>query len=118
MNVITKAHDDLQLSPLFCISFSASSIGSSLQRPDRLWGPPSLLSNGYGTDLLPGVKRPGREADYSSPSSELKNDGATVHGVVVSQLSTGTTLPMKHCSLTPGDGTQHTHSPLLNNAQS
>jgi hypothetical protein len=41
-------------------------------RPDRLWDPPSLLLNGYRR--LPGVKRPGREADQSSPSSaEVKN---------------------------------------------
>jgi hypothetical protein len=32
--------------------------------PDRLWGPPNLLSN-----ISPGVKRPGREADYSPPAS-------------------------------------------------
>jgi hypothetical protein len=37
---------------------------SSPRRPDRLWGPPSLLSNGYQ-----GVKRQGREADHSLPSS-------------------------------------------------
>jgi hypothetical protein len=37
--------------------------------PDRLWGPPSLLYNGYRR-YIPGVKvRPGRDADYSSPSS-------------------------------------------------
>jgi hypothetical protein len=35
-------------------------------RPDRLWGPPSLLSNGYR-------KRPGREADHSPlTSAEVK----------------------------------------------
>jgi hypothetical protein len=34
---------------------------------------PSLLSNGY-QGLFPGVKRPGREADHSPPSSvEVKN---------------------------------------------
>jgi hypothetical protein len=39
--------------------------------PDRLWGPPSLLSNAY---RRLGVKRPGREADHSSPSSvDVKN---------------------------------------------
>jgi hypothetical protein len=42
---------------------------SSLSRPERLWGPPSLLSTGYL-----GLKRPGREADHSPPSSaEVKN---------------------------------------------
>jgi hypothetical protein len=41
-----------------------SRIFSSPRRPDRLWGPPNLLSKGY-----PGVKRPGRAADHSSPAS-------------------------------------------------
>jgi hypothetical protein len=37
-------------------------------RPDRLWGPPSLLYNGYL--VFPGDrKRPGRDADPSRPSS-------------------------------------------------
>jgi hypothetical protein len=44
---------------------------STPQRPDPLWGPPSLLSNGYR-----GVKQQGREADHSPPSSaEVKNGG-------------------------------------------
>jgi hypothetical protein len=39
------------------------------RHPDWFWGPPSLLSSGY-----PGVKRPGREADHSSPTStDVKN---------------------------------------------
>jgi hypothetical protein len=47
---------------------------SSPPRPDRLWGPPNLLSNGYQRLFLWGVKRPGREADHSPPSSaEDKN---------------------------------------------
>jgi hypothetical protein len=42
--------------------------------PERLWGPPSLLSNGYQGVLSLGVKRPGREADHSPPSSaEVRN---------------------------------------------
>jgi hypothetical protein len=42
-----------------------------LQRPDRLWGPPSLLYNGY-LWLFP----PGHEADHSTPSSaEVKKGG-------------------------------------------
>jgi hypothetical protein len=40
-------------------------------RPDQLWGPPSLLYNGYL-----GVNRPGRKADHSPPSSaEVKMRG-------------------------------------------
>jgi hypothetical protein len=41
--------------------------------PDRPWGPPSLLHNGYR--VFPGGKvRPGRDADPSPPSSaEVKN---------------------------------------------
>ena len=37
-------------------------------RPDRPWGPPSLLYNGYR--VFPGGKlRPRRDADHSPPSS-------------------------------------------------
>jgi hypothetical protein len=44
---------------------------SSPPRPDRLWGPPSLLSNGYYGLFTEGggVKWPVREADHSPPSS-------------------------------------------------
>jgi hypothetical protein len=41
------------------------------QRPDQLWGPPSLLFTRYL-----GAKRLDREADHSSPSSpEVKTIG-------------------------------------------
>jgi len=37
-------------------------------RPDRPWGPPNLLYNGYR--VFPGGKvQPGRAADHSPPSS-------------------------------------------------
>jgi hypothetical protein len=46
----------------------------SLPRPDRFWGPPRLLTNGYLGALSPWVKCPGRECDHSSPSSaKVKN---------------------------------------------
>jgi hypothetical protein len=45
--------------------------------PQRLWGPPSLLFNEYRGALSSGLKRPGREADRSPPSSaKVKNGGA------------------------------------------
>jgi hypothetical protein len=46
----------------------------SSPRPDWLWDPLRLLSNGYRELFPPGVKRQGREADHSSLSSaEVKN---------------------------------------------
>jgi hypothetical protein len=42
---------------------------------DQLWGPPSLLSNGYIRSFPEGNARPGRDTDYSAPSSaEVKNE--------------------------------------------
>jgi hypothetical protein len=42
-------------------------------RPDRLWGPPSFLFNGYRGSFPRGKARPGRDADHSPPSSaEIK----------------------------------------------
>ena len=42
--------------------------------PDRPWGPPSLLYNGYR--VFPGGKeRPGRDADPSPPSSPVVKKG-------------------------------------------
>jgi hypothetical protein len=41
---------------------------TSPYRPDLLWGPPILLSNSKGA-LFPAVKRQGREADHSIPTS-------------------------------------------------
>ena len=45
-----------------------------LHCPDRPWGPPSLLYNGYR--VLPGGKlRPGRDADPSAPSNAVVKKG-------------------------------------------
>jgi hypothetical protein len=44
-----------------------SRILTSPYRPDRLWGPPNLVSNGYR-----GLKRKGLEVDLSSASLEVE----------------------------------------------
>jgi hypothetical protein len=44
----------------------------SLQRSDRLWGQPCILSNGYRCSLF-GIKRPGRDVDRCPPSSAKVN---------------------------------------------
>jgi hypothetical protein len=43
-------------------------IFTSACHPDRLWGPPSLLSNWYQRLFHQGVKKPWREADHSPPT--------------------------------------------------
>ena len=46
--------------------------------PDRPWGPPSLLYNGYR--FFPGGKeRPGRDADPSPPSSAVGHERVELH---------------------------------------
>ena len=53
--------------------------------PDRPWGPPSLLYNGYR--VFPGCKvRPGRAADHSPPSS----------AAVMEEQSYTSTQPLGH----------------------
>jgi hypothetical protein len=50
---------------------------SNPQRLDRLWGPPSILCNGYLGLFYPGANWQGRKADHSPPSTaEIKNGGA------------------------------------------
>jgi hypothetical protein len=46
-----------------------SRIFSSPHRPDRFWGPPSPPTQWVQRFLSPGVKREGREADHTSPTS-------------------------------------------------
>ena len=54
-------------------------------RPDRPWGPPSLLYKGYR--VFPGCKvRPERPADHSPPSS----------GAVMEEYSYTSTHPLGH----------------------
>jgi hypothetical protein len=67
-------------------------IFSSVSRPSSL----PVVAGGY----FPEIKRPGLEADHSSPSSaEIKNCGAVFNpsrlfGIMLSLLSTGTILPL------------------------
>jgi hypothetical protein len=76
---------------------------SPLPGPDRLWDPPSLLPNGYQGYFPWGIKRQGREADHSPPSSAEVNNAWSytstppirLHGEVLSlKKGTGTTLPL------------------------
>jgi hypothetical protein len=61
-----------------------SRIFSSPRRPVRLWGPPSLLSNGY-RGVSRGVKRQGRETDHSPPTivGLYIHSPIRLHGVVL-----------------------------------
>jgi hypothetical protein len=76
---------------------SSRRILSSPSRPDRLRGSTQLPIQWVPEALSPGVKRPGREADYLPPASaEVKKKWVhtstphSLHGVVLNSLSTGT----------------------------
>jgi hypothetical protein len=71
-----------------------SRIFSSLCRPDRLWGPPNLLSNGCRGALSLEVKWPVREADHSPPTSaEVKK--IWIYTFIPPLSFTGITLPLR-----------------------
>jgi hypothetical protein len=73
---------------------------SSPYRPDRLWGPSSVLSNGYRVFFPPEVKRQGRKTDHHlhpvprSRMVDLYLHSPTVFMAQCLINSTGTTLPL------------------------
>jgi hypothetical protein len=80
-----------------------SRIFSSLNRPDRLWGPPNFLSNGYRWLILRGKAWSGRGVKLTThlqlvPRSRKCGSihplPIRLHGVVLNWLSTGTTSPL------------------------
>jgi hypothetical protein len=78
-----------------------SRIFTSPNRPDRLRGPPNLLSNGYRWVLSPGLNGRGvKLTTHLQLVSKSRKCGSIhplsirLHGVVLNYLSTGTTLPI------------------------
>jgi hypothetical protein len=67
VSIVTRPRD---IRPGFDSRKGLGFISSSLTRPDRLWGPPTLLSSEYRR-LFPWIKRPGREANHSSTNARL-----------------------------------------------
>jgi hypothetical protein len=51
----------------------SNKFASSPERPDRFWGPPSLLLNGYRRFFF-GANRPGHENLSPASSAEVKNE--------------------------------------------
>ena len=75
------------------VPIPVGAIFSSVTLPYRLRGPSSLLFNGY-RGSFPGVKRPGREADHSPPSS-VEVSGAAPHLPPYGLMTwTGTASPL------------------------
>ena len=78
-----RGHGYLSVGSVVCCQVEVSAMSWSLvqrspteifrTRPDRPWGPPNLLYNGYR--VIPGGKvRPGRDADPSPPSSAVGHE--------------------------------------------
>ena len=60
---------------------------SSPKRPNRLWGPPSLLFNSYRCSF-PGIKRLEHEAEHSPSSiSEVYNEWSITSAVTIGMPS-------------------------------
>jgi hypothetical protein len=65
-------------------------------RPDRPWGPRSLLYNVYRVSF-PGIKRPGRGVDHPTPSSARVKERVQLYLYSPSEASwpvLGRTLPL------------------------
>jgi hypothetical protein len=62
---------------MFAVKFSG---GGEIFRifPDRSWGPPILLYNGYGVSF-PGVKRQERGVNHPPASSAEVEEGVELH---------------------------------------
>ena len=67
-------------------------------RPDRSWGPPSLLYNGYRVSF-PGVKRSGCGVDHPPLSSAKVKERIQLHGLFVDELSTDVNMYLKDYDL-------------------
>jgi hypothetical protein len=66
---VNNSHFYIKIARTMKVSRDAAEPGKRSRRPDRFWGPPSLLSNGYR-----GHFPQGREADHSLPTSaEVKH---------------------------------------------
>jgi hypothetical protein len=61
-------------------------------RPDLIWDPPSLLSNGYRELFLLGQS--GRGVKIQLVPRSRKRGSIRLHGVVLNYINTGTTLPL------------------------
>ena len=86
--------------------------------PDRPWGPPSFLYNGYR--VFPGGKeRPGRDADPSPPSSAVGHERIELY--LYSPYEPyglyRASVPVQGCTLTIGTGILHLNfnTPCMSN---